>query len=144
MTAETFINPNTRLNGDGWATLLFPPPDSNSAAQTTPFLTPTTQYWSSFIQDDFKLSRRITLNLGLRWEYEEPVWDREQYRLSRPFNRTNPIPEMQATPPQIPKQASDLMNGPYQFSCPWSFTPSSNPPICHSKKLNLLPPAALP
>ena len=92
-TAETFINPNTRLNGDGWATLLLGALDSASVAQTTPFLTPTVQYWSTFIQDDFKLSRRLTLNLGLRWEYEEPVWDRDQYRVSRPFDLNNPIPE---------------------------------------------------
>jgi hypothetical protein len=139
MTAETFINPNTRLNGDGWATLLLGALDSNSVAQTTPFLTPTTQYWSSFIQDDFKLSRRLTLNLGLRWEYEEPVWDRDQYRVSRPFDRTNPIPEMQSNPPQIPKQALDLMNRPYQFSGAWSFTDSGNPGMWNAKKLNLLP-----
>jgi len=139
MTAETYINPNTRLNGDGWATLLLGALDSNSVAQTTPFLTPTTQYWASFIQDDFKLSRRITLNLGLRWEYELPVWDRDQYRVSRPFDRNNPIPEMQATPPQIPKQAIDIMNRPYQFSGAWNFTDSSNPGMWNAKRLNLLP-----
>jgi len=26
--------------------------------------------WSFFFQDDFKLNRRITLNLGLRYEFE--------------------------------------------------------------------------
>ncbi|HYL34438.1 MAG TPA: carboxypeptidase-like regulatory domain-containing protein, partial [Bryobacteraceae bacterium] len=139
MTAETFINPNTKANGDGWASLLLGALDSNSQAQTTPFLTPTVQYWSSFIQDDFKLSRTITLNLGLRWEYEGAVYDRGQYRLSRPFDRTSPIPEMQAQPPQIPQQAAALMNQPYQFSGAWSFTDQSNPGMWDSKKLNLLP-----
>ena len=139
MTAETFINPNTKLNGDGWASLLLGALDSNSVAQTTPFLTPTVQYWAAFVQDDFKISRRLTLNVGLRWEYEEPVWDRDQYRLSRPFDRTNPIPEMQANPPEIPQQASALMNTPYQFSGAWSFTDSSHPGMWDAKKLNLLP-----
>jgi carboxypeptidase family protein len=139
MTAETFINPNTRLNGDGWASLLLGALDSSSVAQTTPFLTPTVQYWSSFAQDDFKLSRRLTLNLGLRWEYEEPVWDRDQYRVSRPFDRNNPIPEMQATPPQIPQQALAIMNRPYQFSGAWSFTSKDQPGMWNAKKLNLMP-----
>lgn len=143
LTAETFINPNTRANGDGYATLLLGGLDSDSTAQTTPFLTPTVRYYAAFIQDDFKISRNVTLNLGLRWEYEGAIYDRDQYRLSRPFDRTNPIPEMQATPPAIPDQARQLMNQPYQFSGAWSFTSPDHPGLWDPKKLNLLPRAGL-
>jgi len=139
MTAETFINPNTRANGDGYATLLLGGVDSDSTAQTTPFLTPTVKYYSFFVQDDLKLSRNVTLNLGLRYEYETAVYDRGLYRLSRPFDRSNPIPEMQANPPQIPQQARQLMNQPYQFSGAWSFTDENTPGLYDPKKLNLLP-----
>jgi hypothetical protein len=138
-TAETFINPNTRANGDGYATLLLGGLDSDSNAQTTPFLTPTVRYYSLFVQDDFKLSRRLTFNFGLRWEYEPGIFDRGQYRLSRPFDRNNPIPEMQANPPNIPDQARQLMKQPYQFSGAWSFTDKNNPGLWDAKKLNLLP-----
>jgi len=143
LTAETFINPNTRVNGDGYATLLLGGVDDSSTAQTTPFLTPTVRYYSGFLQDDFKVSRNFTLNLGLRWEYETGLYDRGQYRLSRPFDRANPIPEMQATPPQIPQQARQLMNQPYQFSGAWSFTSPDNRGLYDPKKLNLLPRAGI-
>jgi hypothetical protein len=38
-------------------------------------------YWATFIQDDWKLTRDLTLNIGLRWETDTPVMDRN--------NRTN-------------------------------------------------------
>jgi hypothetical protein len=138
-TAETFINPNTRANGDGYASLLLGAIDDTSTAQTTPFLTPTVRYYSSFIQDDFKINRRFTLNLGLRWEFEPGIYDRDQYRLSRPFDRTSPIPEMQSNPPVMPQQALELMKQPYQFNGAWSFTDKDHPGLWDSKKLNLLP-----
>jgi len=32
-------------------------------------------YYSLFVQDDFKLSRRLTLNLGMRWEFQPPMFE---------------------------------------------------------------------
>jgi hypothetical protein len=143
LTAETFVNPNTRENGDGWATLLLGAIDSDTTAQTTPFLTPTVKYYALFVQDDFKISRNFTLNLGVRWEYETAIYDRGQYRLSRPFDRNNPIPEMQSNPPVIPQEARELMNQPYQFSGAWSFTDEDRRGLWDPRKLNLLPRAGI-
>lgn len=33
-------------------------------------------YTSFFVHDDWKISRRLTLNMGLRWEYEGPITER--------------------------------------------------------------------
>ena len=33
-------------------------------------------YHAAFVQEDWKATRKLTMNLGLRWEYEEPVTDR--------------------------------------------------------------------
>ncbi len=34
------------------------------------------KYYSGFFQDDWKITRKLTLNLGVRWDYESPVAER--------------------------------------------------------------------
>jgi outer membrane receptor protein involved in Fe transport len=48
------------------------------AAQTTPnFQTFDMYYWSAFAQDDLRMSERLTLNLGLRYDFFHNLNQRE-------------------------------------------------------------------
>jgi hypothetical protein len=144
LTANTPTAPNTRASGDGYATMLLGGIDEDSNAQVTPTTRPSVHYWGFYVQDDLKLTSRLTLNLGLRYEFEKAPYDRGgEYRLSRPFDRTNPIPEMQATPPVMPDVVRSLMNQPYQFNGAWRFTDQDNPGMWNPKKENFLPRAGL-
>lgn len=48
-------------------------------------------YYGLFIQDDFKISRTLTINLGLRWDYETPAAERFD-RMVRTFDVTAASP----------------------------------------------------
>ncbi len=48
-------------------------------------------YHGLFLQDDWKVTRRLTLNLGLRWEMESPTTERYN-RNVRGFDFTSPSP----------------------------------------------------
>jgi hypothetical protein len=49
---------------------------SSGADVRNPDYAATTRYCSLFFQDDWKVTRKLTLNLGLRWEYEGPIVER--------------------------------------------------------------------
>ena len=48
-------------------------------------------YYALFVQDDFKVSKRLTLNLGLRWEHQPPVFEVADRYSSWTPNRIDPI-----------------------------------------------------
>ncbi|MBK5292661.1 MAG: TonB-dependent receptor, partial [Acidobacteriia bacterium] len=51
-----------------------------------------THYFAAFFQDDFKVSQRLTINIGLRWDYEMPGTERFDRALrGMDFNAPSPI-----------------------------------------------------
>ena len=61
--------------GHGLATLLLGAPTGGSFSDD-PSLAASQLYYASYLQDDWKVSRRLTVNLGVRWEYQAPWTDR--------------------------------------------------------------------
>lgn len=67
-------------SGDPMASFLLGYPSGGSVAWN---IRPAYQqdYWGAFVQDDWRIRQNLTLNLGLRWDYEAPMTER--------YNRMN-------------------------------------------------------
>jgi carboxypeptidase family protein len=63
------------LSGYGVATLLLGAPTGGSISDD-PSLAASQKYYAWYVQDDWKARRRLTLNFGMRWEYQTPWTDR--------------------------------------------------------------------
>jgi len=138
VTADTFLSPNTLLVGDEFATFLLGALSNDSLFNIKPIKKPRTEFYAGFIQDDWKLTRRISLNLGLRYEYDTP-WHDPDNNMSRGLDLTQPITEMQQTPPVMPSSATSLLKVPYKFNGAWVFTDSSHPGMWESQKSVFMP-----
>lgn len=140
LTAETNLAPNLLNNGSAWATFLLGSIDNSLTANyVSPRYTEQDQY-GIFFQDDFKLNRRVTLNLGLRWEYETAPSERLG-RLSRYLDLTNPIPELQgAGTPVMPPQVATI-NGAVKptYNGAWVYADSDHKGLYHAPRRNFLP-----
>jgi hypothetical protein len=111
-------------SGSEWATFLLGYIDNASIAARVPIQETVEKGYAFYIMDDFKVTNRLTLNLGLRYEYEPGPTDR-QNRLSQRLDLTVPIPEMLSTPPAIPGTATNLLATKGQrhiFNGAWIFT----------------------
>ena len=141
LTANANSSPNLNTSGSEWATFLLGYIDTASIAARVPIQEAVTLGYAGYVMDDYKVNNRLTLNLGLRWEYEPGPVDRGN-RLSQRLDLTQPIPEMQTTPPAIPSAVTNLLAGKgerHTFNGAWIFTSADNRHAWNRKVLNLLP-----
>ncbi|MCC6858844.1 MAG: TonB-dependent receptor [Bryobacterales bacterium] len=142
LTADTFVQPNTALRGSSYATFLLGALGSDSQAQYISPHRPSVNGYAGYVQDDFKLTPRITLNLGLRYEYSTGMKDANDV-ISRYLDLGNPIPEMQANPPTIPAEVTAIAGIPYRWNGAWMFADSDNRSTFQTNKLGFMPRAGL-
>src|SRR5262249_34548197 len=96
-------------------------------------------FYGFYFQDDFKTPQTLTLNRGLRWEYDTPLVDRDD-RLSRTLDLTNPIPEFQgANAPRLPDAVLAIRKQVPVYNGAWIHTDSSHPAAYNSSKKGFLP-----
>ena len=69
--------------GSGLATMLlgwpsgYPGQTNASEYHIEPKAFSRSAYWGFYFQDDYKITRRLTLNLGLRYDFDVPRWETE-------------------------------------------------------------------
>ena len=143
-TANTTASPNLNQVGHPWASFLLGALDNNSSAQYVPMQKSDTEMYALYLQDDFRIHEKLTLNLGLRWEYEGGLFDPE-YRLPREVDLTEPIPGLQAAiDPRIPANIKAMMaesagQKSYIYNGAYYFTDEENPRNAQVSGLQLMP-----
>lgn len=143
VTAETFNNPDTKHNGIGFATFLLGALDGSSQMIGGPAPDPHVQFWGMYFQDDWKVNRRLTVNLGLRNEYETAWYDPNHF-MSQGLDMSADVPEMVANPPVMPASALALVgNNYYQNKGMWLWTSEDHPGMWDAPKLALAPRAGM-
>jgi hypothetical protein len=73
-TEQTPNTPNGGASGSAIADLLLGLPTSGQIEQSQRFYQ-YINYWGAYVQDEFRISRKLTLDLGLRYEYETGLKD---------------------------------------------------------------------
>ena len=149
-TSSTYSSPYsgpTNVSGDGYATFLLgavaPVNAGNQncwacGSTSMPItIVPNTedQYYAGFVNDDWHVSRKLTLNLGLRYEHTSPYYE-AQNRLTAPLNLTTPNPVIQNV--QMPAQVKQYYGGPWTLNGAYNFE-SSKTPVWNNKWGSLSP-----
>ncbi len=139
VTANTYNNPDLTKSGDPFATFLLGALDGSSQVIGGPAPITVSDFFGFYIADDWKVSRKFTINMGLRDEYETP-WHDPQHTLSQGLDLTKEDPTIAANPPQLPPQALAIVGNNYSsFNGLWNFTSSSHPGMWNAQRFALQP-----
>jgi hypothetical protein len=134
-TANTFQSPDTTYSGDAFAALLLGTVQGSSSY--TPIMRTKDDEWAFFVQDDIKLNRRVTLNIGLRDEYETGISE-GQNKLGQTMLLNAPISYMQAAPPIMPTSVTQYGVNP-SYTGLWQFATPSHDKVFGTPLLSLQP-----
>jgi Carboxypeptidase regulatory-like domain len=135
-TANTYLSPNTAVSGDAHASFLLGAIDQRSTARGFPFQTMRSPFVGLFVHDDWKISRNLTLNIGLRYEWESAPYDDNDI-FSRELDLTKPNTAIQNSPPAIPADIVALSKP--TFNGAWVFTDENNRKPFRTQRNILLP-----
>jgi hypothetical protein len=139
LTASTYNNPNLSKTGDPFATFLLGALDDSTQLVGGPAPVTVTDFFGMYIGDDWKVTKNLTLNLGLRNDYET-AWHDPQHQLSRNLDLAMTDPAIAANPPVLPATARAIVGPNYtSFAGLWNFTSNSNPGMWEAPTLALQP-----
>jgi len=91
-------DPNvTALNsGHGYASFLLGVPQAGAITITRPLFL-YQRYWAGYIQDDWRITNKLTLNLGMRYEYTTPYAEKFGQIGYIDFNAIDPVAGVKGT-----------------------------------------------
>jgi len=98
--------------------------DTNGTSMPS-LISPTfsSRFHGLFLNDDWKISKNLTLNLGIRWEYEQHYTE-EQNRLTAPMDLAAPLPELAGA--RQPAGLQQYYSGPWNLTGAFRFTTGDN------------------
>lgn len=145
LTASTYVQPDTRYSGNPYATFLLGALDAGGGPWSgdtdivMPMLSePQSRSYSAFFNDSWKISRKLTLTLGLRYEYESP-WTDPQDRLYRGLDLAAPNPTLANNAPQMPAIVQQYYAGSWSTNGSFAFTDSSHRGMWNGVRNGFLP-----
>jgi hypothetical protein len=98
--------------GNSIASLLLGMPTSGSVP-INPAYAYGNHYYGTFVQDDWRIGSKITLSLGLRWDYESPITERNN-QADGPFSLTasSPLQVVDPLQPGLTEKGGITFTGP--------------------------------
>jgi hypothetical protein len=81
---------NERATANGLAALLLGYVNNATLTSTDP-LNSRSDFYGAFVQDNWKLSSKLTLNLGLRWDMDSPRFERDNHQSGFDPAPINPV-----------------------------------------------------
>jgi hypothetical protein len=139
LTGNTYNNPDLTKSGDPFATFLLGALDDQSQMVGGPAPVTVSDFFGFFIGDDWKVNRNLTINLGIRNEYETG-WHDPDHELSQGLDLHAIDPAIAANPPQMPAEVTNIVGPNYtSFAGIWNFTSSDHPGMWNAPKVNLQP-----